>query len=48
MVAAYTLAFGGLLLGSRLADLLGRKITFLTGLAGFVDVSAIGGGSVTG
>ena len=29
----YTLAFGSLLLlGGRLADLLGRKVTFLTGL----------------
>ena len=36
MVTAYTLAFGSLLLpAGRLADLLGRKGTFLTGLAGF-------------
>src|SRR5215468_5477415 len=36
VVTAYTLAFGSLLLlGGRLADLLGRKVTFLTGLAGF-------------
>src|SRR5438552_1956034 len=35
VVTAYTLAFGSLLLpGGRLADLLGRKVTFLTGLAG--------------
>jgi EmrB/QacA subfamily drug resistance transporter len=47
VVTAYTLAFGSLLLlGGRLADLLGRKITFLTGLAGFAGVSAIGGASV--
>src|SRR5690349_13151910 len=47
VVAAYTLAFGSLLLlGGRLADLLGRKVTFLTGLAGFAGVSAIGGASV--
>jgi MFS family permease len=47
MVTAYTLAFGSLLLfGGRLADLLGRKVTFLTGLAGFAGVSAIGGASV--
>ena len=47
MVTAYTLAFGSLLLlGGRLADLLGRKVTFLTGLAGFAVVSAIGGASV--
>ena len=36
VVTAYTLAFGSLLLlGGRLADLLGRKVTFLTGLVGF-------------
>ncbi len=46
VVTAYTLAFGSLLLlGGRLADLLGRKVTFLTGLAGFAVVSAIGGAS---
>src|SRR5262245_41500860 len=44
VVTAYTLAFGSLLLlGGRLADLLGRKVTFLTGLAGFAGVSAVGG-----
>jgi MFS family permease len=47
VVTAYTLAFGSLLLpGGKLADLLGRKVTFLTGLAGFALVSAIGGASV--
>ena len=47
VVTAYTLAFGSLLLpGGRLADLLGRKVTFLTALAGFAGVSAIGGASV--
>ena len=47
VVTAYTLAFGSLLLpGGRLADLLGRRVTFLTGLAGFAIVSAIGGASV--
>ena len=46
-VTAYTLAFGSLLLlGGRLADLLGRKVTFLIGLLGFAGVSAIGGASV--
>src|SRR5439155_815282 len=30
----------------RLADLLGRKVTFLVGLLGFAGVSAIGGASV--
>ena len=47
VVTAYTLAFGSLLLlGGRLADLFGRKVTFLTGLAGFAGVSAIGGALV--
>jgi EmrB/QacA subfamily drug resistance transporter len=47
VVTAYTLSFGSLLLlGGRLADLLGRKVTFLTGLAGFAGVSAVGGASV--
>jgi EmrB/QacA subfamily drug resistance transporter len=47
VVTAYTLTFGSLLLlGGRLADLLGRKVTFLTGLLGFAGVSAIGGASV--
>src|SRR5258708_28260423 len=47
VVTAYTLAFGSLLLlGGRLADLFGRKVTFLTGLAGFAVVSAVGGASV--
>src|ERR1700691_4522034 len=46
VVTAYSLAFGSLLLlGGRLADLLGRKVTFLIGLAGFAGVSAIGGAS---
>src|ERR1700745_3958045 len=48
VVTAYTLAFGSLLLlGGRLADLAGRKTTFLAGLAGFAVVSAIGGASVS-
>jgi EmrB/QacA subfamily drug resistance transporter len=48
VVTAYTLAFGSLLLlGGRLADLFGRKVTFLTGLVGFAGVSAIGGASVS-
>ena len=47
VVTAYTLAFGSLLLpAGKLADLLGRKVTLLTGLAGFAGVSAIGGASV--
>lgn len=44
VITAYTLAFGGLLLtGGRIADALGRKRTFLIGLAGFAIASAIGG-----
>src|ERR1700719_489300 len=47
VVTAYSLAFGSLLLlGGRLADLLGRKVTFLVGLVGFAGVSAVGGASV--
>src|ERR1700753_1848783 len=47
VVTAYTLAFGSLLLlGGRLSDLIGRKVTFLVGLVGFAGVSAIGGASV--
>src|SRR5439155_17380511 len=41
VITAYTLAFGGLLLlGGRVADYLGRKRTFLIGLAGFALASA--------
>jgi EmrB/QacA subfamily drug resistance transporter len=44
IVTAYALAFGSLLLfGGRLADLIGRKKTFLIGLVGFAVASAIGG-----
>ena len=47
VVTAYALAFGSLLLfGGRLGDLIGRKVTFLTGLTGFAVVSAIGGAAV--
>jgi EmrB/QacA subfamily drug resistance transporter len=47
VVTAYTLAFGSLLLlGGRLADMFGRKVTFLVGLIGFAGVSAVGGASV--
>jgi EmrB/QacA subfamily drug resistance transporter len=47
VVTAYALTFGSLLLpGGRLADLLGRKVTFLVGLVGFAGVSAVGGASV--
>src|SRR5262245_18643508 len=44
VITAYALAFGGLLLfGGRLADLWGRKRTFVVGLTGFALASAIGG-----
>jgi EmrB/QacA subfamily drug resistance transporter len=46
VVTAYTLAFGGLLLfGGRVADLWGRKNTFIVGLLGFAAASAVGGGA---
>lgn len=44
VITAYALAFGGLLLfGGRIADLWGRKRTFVTGLVGFAAASALGG-----
>ncbi|WEH13136.1 MFS transporter [Streptomyces sp. VNUA24] len=44
VVTAYALAFGSLLLlGGRIADLFGRKSTFLVGLVGFAGASALGG-----
>lgn len=44
IVTAYSLAFGSLLLlGGRLADLFGRKTTFIVGLVGFAAASALGG-----
>ncbi|WP_405898652.1 MFS transporter [Streptomyces sp. NBC_00727] len=44
IVTAYALAFGSLLLlGGRVADLVGRRLVFLTGLVGFAVASAIGG-----
>lgn len=44
IVTAYALAFGGLLLvGGRLSDRIGRKWTFIVGMAGFAIASAIGG-----
>ncbi len=46
IVTAYSLSFGSLLLFcGRLADLIGRKTTFLAGLAGFATASAVGGAS---
>ncbi|MGW3007941.1 MFS transporter [Streptomyces sp. NPDC001219] len=44
VITAYTLAFGGLLLlGGRIADLVGRKRTFMIGLVGFAVASGLGG-----
>ncbi|MFC6704659.1 MFS transporter [Flexivirga alba] len=44
IVNAYTLAFGGLLLlGARAGDILGRRTTFLAGMAVFVAASFAGG-----
>lgn len=44
IVTAYSLAFGGLLLlGGRLADLVGRRLVFLIGVAGFAAASALAG-----
>jgi EmrB/QacA subfamily drug resistance transporter len=44
VVTAYSLAFGSLLLlGGRIADLIGRKNAFVIGLVGFAVASALGG-----
>jgi EmrB/QacA subfamily drug resistance transporter len=44
VVTAYSLAFGSLLLlGGRIADLIGRKRAFVIGLVGFAIASALGG-----
>ncbi|ONI91418.1 hypothetical protein ALI22I_08625 [Saccharothrix sp. ALI-22-I] len=44
VVAAYTLTFGGfLLVGGRLADMVGRKKVFLVGVVGFALMSLVGG-----
>jgi EmrB/QacA subfamily drug resistance transporter len=48
VVTAYALAFGSLLLfGGKLGDLVGRKVTFVTGLIGFAAASAVGGAAVS-
>ncbi len=47
VITAFTLAFGGLLLlGGRIADLAGRKRTFVIGLSGFAAASVLGGAAV--
>jgi EmrB/QacA subfamily drug resistance transporter len=47
IVTAYSLSFGSLLLFcGRLADLIGRKVIFIAGLAGFAVASAAGGAAV--
>lgn len=47
VVTAYALAFGSLLLlGGRLSDLIGQRITLVVGLLGFAIVSAVGGAAV--
>jgi EmrB/QacA subfamily drug resistance transporter len=44
VITAYALTFGSLLLlGGRIADLFGRKWTFVAGLVGFAGASAAGG-----
>ncbi|WP_414169310.1 MFS transporter [Streptoverticillium reticulum] len=44
VITSYSLAYGGLLLlGGRIADLLGRKRAFVAGVAGFGLASAVGG-----
>ncbi|MFI9102981.1 MDR family MFS transporter [Streptomyces fildesensis] len=46
---AYPLAFGGLLLlGGRIADLMGRKRALIIGLVGFAAASALGGAAAGG
>ncbi|MGX1131537.1 EmrB/QacA subfamily drug resistance transporter [Streptomyces glaucescens] len=48
VITAYTIAFGGLLLlGGRIADLVGRRRTFVIGLVGFATASALGGAATT-
>ncbi|ARF56298.1 MFS transporter [Streptomyces gilvosporeus] len=48
VITAYTLAFGGLLLlGGRIADLVGRKRTFMVGLVGFAAASGLGGAATS-
>lgn len=47
VVTAYALAFGSLMLiGGRIADIVGRKWVFIVGLIGFALASAVGGAAV--
>jgi EmrB/QacA subfamily drug resistance transporter len=49
IVTAYTLAFAALLLvGGRLSDRLGARVTLMAGVVGFAVASAVGGASVDG
>ena len=44
VISGYTVAYGGfLLLGGRLADLLGRRVTLVIGTAVFAITSVLGG-----
>ncbi|GAT83928.1 puromycin resistance protein pur8 [Streptomyces sp. F-3] len=48
VITAYSVAFGGLLLlGGRVADLVGRRRTFIAGLIGFAAASTIGGAATS-
>ncbi|QPL94655.1 MFS transporter [Streptomyces clavuligerus] len=48
VITAYALAFGGLLLfGGRVADIWGRRRTFVAGLGGFALASALGGAATS-
>jgi len=48
VVTAYALAFGSLLLlGGKVSSLLGRKVTFISGLIGFAAASAAGGAATS-
>src|SRR5437016_8819036 len=49
VVGGYALTFGGfLMLGGRLADVVGRRRMFLTGLVLFIGASMLGGFSQSG
>lgn len=48
IVTGYALAFGSLLLlGGRIGDLVGRKVTLTVGLVGFAAASAVGGAATS-